>query len=331
MLLSNEPEKEKETSRTKGRAEDERWHIRKDGSHFFASGVQTPLFDENGKHTGYAKIARDLTERITLQDDLQALRNNLEVQVQQRTSELNESNESLRSEVIERTQSERLRTVLLRKIVRSQEDERKRIAREIHDHVGQQLTGLQLKLQLLLDKYEKDSELTREITKVKSIADQIDSDVDFLAWELRPSVLDDLGLTAAMKKFVADWSKQFNIPAEFNQIGLDGKKLLPEIEINLYRIGQEALNNTCKYAKANNASVLLERRDSIVSLIIEDDGIGFEASEKAIMIGDDRGMGLIGMKERAELVGGGIEIESSPGNGTTIYVRVPAQFDEEKT
>jgi PAS domain S-box-containing protein len=328
---NNEPEKEKETARTEGRAEDERWHIRKDGSHFFASGLQTPLYDENGNHTGYAKIARDLTERIKLQDDLQELRNNLEVQVRQRTSELNESNELLRSEVKERTESERLRTALLRKILKTQEDERKRIAREIHDHVGQQMTGLQIQLHLLLNKYEKDSEMTDDIKKVKSIANQIDSDVNFLAWELRPSVLDDFGLPLAMNKYVEDWSKQFGIPAEFNQIGLDGKHLLPEIEINLYRIGQEALNNTCKYAKASNASVSLQRRNGTVSLIIEDDGIGFEPTPKAVMTGnDDRGMGLLGMKERAELIGGSIEIESSPGNGTTIYVRVPAQFDEER-
>jgi PAS domain S-box-containing protein len=326
----NEPEKEKETARKEGRAADERWHLRKDGSHFFASGLQTPLYDENGKHTGYAKIARDLTERIQLQDDLQALKNNLEVQVRQRTSELTESNESLRSELTERNQSEQSRVALLRKIVRAQEDERKRIAREIHDHVGQQMTGLQLNLQILLDEYKEDSKLTRQLTGLQTIAKQIDSDVDFLAWELRPSVLDDIGLPAAMKQFVEDWSKQFNIPAEFNLIGLDGKKLLPEIEINLYRIGQEALNNTCKYAKANNASVSLQRVNGTVKLIIEDDGIGFDLSEKAVFTGKDRGMGLLGMKERAELVSGSIEIESSPGNGTTIYVRVPAQFDEER-
>jgi PAS domain S-box-containing protein len=328
---SNESEKEQETAREKGCAEDERWHIRKDGSYFFASGVQTPLYDESGKHTGYAKIARDLTEKIELQEELQESKDNLEVQVRQRTGELNESNESLRSEVIERTQSEKLRVALLRKIVTTQENERKRIARDIHDHIGQQMTGLQLKLQILLDKYEKDSELTHEIAQVKSIADQIDSEVDFLAWELRPSVLDDLGLSAAMKRFVVDWSSHFNIPAEFHQIGLDGKNLLPEIEINLYRIGQEALNNISKHAKATNVSAILERRDGTVSLIIEDDGKGFEPSKKVVMTGDDRGLGLVGMKERAELVGGKIEIESSPNSGTTIYVRVPARFDEERT
>lgn len=324
----NEPEKEFETAREKGCAEDERWHVRRDGSRFFASGVQTPLYDETGKHTGYAKIARDLTERIKFQGDLQSAKDNLEVRVIERTKDLNESNESLRQEVTERTESEKLRVALLRKIVRAQEDERKRIAREIHDHIGQQITGLKLILQILLDQYQADAKLTEQITGLQSIAKQIDSDVDFLAWELRPSVLDDLGLVAAMKKYIADWSKQFNIPAEFTLIGLGKKKLLPEIEINLYRIGQEALNNTAKYAKANNVAVSLQKRDEMITLIIEDDGIGFEPTAKAILTGNDRGMGLLGMKERAELVGGNIEIESSTGNGTTIYVRVPAQFEE---
>lgn len=322
------PEQEKETARKEGCAEDERWHLRKNGSQFFASGVQTPLYDEHGKHTGYAKIARDLTERIEFQDELQDAKDNLEVKVTQRTKQLSESNESLRLEVKERTQSEKLRVALLRKIVKTQEDERKRIAREIHDHIGQQMTGLKLKLGHLLEQHKDNSEVSKQIIELKSIINQIDSDVDFLAWELRPSVLDDLGLPAAMKKYVEDWSKQFNIPAEFHQIGLDGKHLLPEIEINLYRIGQEALNNTCKYAKASNASVLLERRDGTVRLIIEDDGIGFEPDKCEKLTEDDRGMGLLGMKERAELVGGSIEIESSIGNGTTIYARVPAHFEE---
>jgi signal transduction histidine kinase len=172
--------------------------------------------------------------------------------------------------------------------------------------------------------------MTAEIEQVKSIADQIDSEVDFLAWELRPSVLDDLGLSAAMKKFVDEWSTHFNVPAEFEQIGIDGKHLLPEIEINLYRIGQEALNNISKHARATNVSAILERRDGIMSLIIEDDGIGFNPDKRAKLTEDDRGMGLLGMKERAELVGGKIEIESAPNKGTTIYVRVPAHFDEER-
>jgi signal transduction histidine kinase len=143
--------------------------------------------------------------------------------------------------------------------------------------------------------------------------------------------LDDFGLAAAINKFVQEWSVHFQTPAEFHLTGLDDKHLLPEIEINLYRIGQEALNNISKHAKANNVSVLLERRDSTVTLIIEDDGISFEPREKSVFTGNDRGLGLLGMEERAELIGGTIEFESSIGNGTTIYVRIPACFDELRT
>ena len=323
------PEKEREIAKSEGCAEDERWHLRKDGSYFFASGVQTPLYDEAGRHTGFAKIARDLTERINFEEALQGAKEDFEVQVREKTSELKASNESLRLEIIERTQSERLRIALLRKIVKTQEDERKRIARDIHDHIGQGMTGLQLKLAMLKKECETDK-LRALLDEIQSITSRIDAEIDFLAWELRPSVLDDLGLAAALKKFVQDWSHHFGIPAEFEEIGLNGKNLLPEIEINLYRIGQEALNNIAKHARANNVSTILEKMDGTVKLIIEDDGIGFDASGKSVITGEDRGMGLLGMNERAQLIGGKLEIESSTGNGTTIFVSVPALFDEEK-
>lgn len=311
---NKEPEKERATARQKGCAEDERWHIKKDNSHFYASGVQTPLYDEAGKHTGYAKIARDLTERVAFQDQLHTVR---------------ENNESLRVEVSSRKQSENLCVALIRRIVSAQEDERKRIAREIHDHIGQEVTGLKLALSHIQKKYKEDSELYSDIAKLKATINRIDKEVDFLAWELRPSVLDDLGLAKAIEQYIDDWTKHFSIPAEFQLIGLDGQRLLPETEINLYRITQEALNNIAKYAKATSVSVLLERLDGKLSLIVEDNGIGFDLEKRAKVTETDRGMGLLGMKERAALVGGNIEIESSQGNGTTVYVRVPAQFISE--
>lgn len=323
------PKLEMKTAREKGRAEDERWHVRKDGSYFFASGVKTPLYNE-GKLTGYAKIVRDVTERIRFQEQIREAKDTLENKVVERTQELKESNESLRLEIVTRKESEQLRVALLRRIVKTQEDERKRIARDIHDHIGQQITGLQLNLHALLEEHGGDPDLSDKLGKLQSIANKIDSDADFLTWELRPSVLDDLGLGTALNKYVNEWSLHFQTPAEFHQRGIDGKHLLPEIEINLYRIGQEALNNICKHAEAGNVSVLLEQRDGSITFIVEDDGVGFEPTERSVSTGNDRGMGLLGMKERAELVGGTIEIESSQGNGTTIFVRVPAQFDESR-
>ncbi|HEY8562818.1 MAG TPA: PAS domain-containing sensor histidine kinase [Pyrinomonadaceae bacterium] len=323
------PEHEMRTAREEGCAEDERWHVRKDGGYFFASGVKTPLYDDEGTLTGYAKIARDVTERIRFQDQLREAKDILEMKVGERTRELSESNESLRLEVVTRKESEQVRVALLRKIVQTQEDERKRIAREIHDHIGQQITAVQLHLHAISEENGEDARLSEKLGKLQAIVDRMDAEADFLAWELRPSVLDNLGLAAALRDYINEWSKHFKTPAHFQQIGFDGQRLLPETEINLYRIGQEALNNIAKHAGAGNVYVLLERRGDSIVLIVEDDGVGFDASKESVLTGDDRGMGLLGMKERAELVGGSLEIESSRGNGTTVYARVPARFEED--
>jgi PAS domain S-box-containing protein len=318
------PEKERETARREGYAEDRRWHLKKDGSAFFASGIQTPLCGPDGKLTGFAKIARDLTDLTQAQKELEAANDSLEIKVRERTRELADANESLRHEVVQRKGTEKQRVNLLRKIVRTQEDERKRIAREIHDHVGQQMTALQLNLAHVIEQRREDKELVEELARVENTIREIDSDVDFLVWELRPAMLEDLGLVVAMENFVNEWAAQFSTAAEFKCVGDIKADLLPEIEINLYRIVQEALNNVCKHAKAGFVSVLLDAPDGNLSLIIEDDGVGFVPKKQPNVTDEDRGLGLVGMKERAELLGGSFEIETSPGNGTTIFVRVPA-------
>lgn len=322
-----EAEKEFKTAREKGCAEDERWHVRKDGSFFFGSGVQTPLYDNSGEHIGYAKIARDLTERINYQTEIESAQNNAETKVQERINELANSNEQLRTEVISRKQSESVRSAVFQKIISSVEDERKRIARDLHDNVGQELVGLKFALECFQEKHQNDSDSYNEIEQMKAIWERVDSEVEFLVWELRPTLLDDLGLQKAMRKYVGEWSLHFNIPAEFHESGFDHHKIPSEIEINLYRITQEALNNVAKHARARNVSVLLERKDGKVNLIIEDDGVGFDVEQKTQIREDDRGVGLLGLKERAELVSGTCEIESSKGSGTTIYVRVPFSIE----
>lgn len=317
------PEKEMEVAERDGCAEDERWHIRKDGTRFFASGVQTPLRDESGELTGFAKIARDLTERIEAQESLQKAYESVEHEVQQRTRELKESNEALRSEVEEHETTERLRTALLRQIVTAQEGERKRIAREIHDNIGQQMTGLKLRIQHLLERWKDDPDILAEALEIRSLADRIDSEIDFLAWELRPAILDKFGLSAAVRKFVSEWSEHFSISAECKVVGLDSRSLPPEVEINIYRVVQEALNNIQKHANARSTSVVLEDRADELTLVIEDDGEGFRSDEEAAFFEGEGGMGLLGMKERAELIGGTFQVETEPGGGTTIFVRVP--------
>ena len=316
------PEREMATAREKGRASDERWHMRKDGSRFFASGVMAPLFDQ-GVLVGYAKIARDLTEAKKLEEELRRYRTQLETLVVERTAELEQTNVSLRQEIIDRQRAEEERIGLLRRIVTTQEEERSRIARDMHDQLGQQLTALRLKIATIAEDSSIGPRLAREIEGVQESAARLDSEVGFLAWELRPAALDDLGFVAAIRVFVAEWSRHYQIPAELHVGNVEGKRLTPEIETNLYRITQEALNNINKHAEAKNVNVVVERRRNEMLLIIEDDGKGFEPSDTRSGKESGSELGVVGMRERAAIVGGTLEIESAPGKGTTIFAKVP--------
>lgn len=318
------PEKEMATARKMGRASDERWHLREDGTRFFASGVMAPLFDQ-GELVGYAKIARDLTEAKKLEEELRGYRTRLETLVEERTAELEETNVSLRKEMSDRQRAEGERIALLRRIVTTQEDERRRIARDMHDQLGQQLTALRLKIATLADRKTGDPSLVREIEGLQESAARLDSEVGFLAWELRPAALDDLGFVTATRNFVAEWGRHYQIPAELHAGNVEGQRLDAEVETNLYRITQEALNNIYKHAEAKNVNVVVERRKREIVLIVEDDGKGFEQSEIRLTKESGSGLGLVGMSERAAIVGGTLEIESAPGKGTTIFARVPIE------
>ena len=220
----------------------------------------------------------------------------------------------------ERERSERARTELLGRLVFAQEDERRRIAREMHDQFGEQLTALGLRIRAIKDAAHGHGDLSAEIAALEEVAQQLDRDVDHLVWELRPTALDDLGLRAALANYIEDWSRRAQIHAELHTAGLSTERLASEIETTLYRIAQEALNNIAKHAHARQVEIVLERRTDQVLLIVEDDGVGFEP------VGMDRqrrGFGLLGMQERAALVGATVQIESAPGEGTTIFVRTP--------
>jgi PAS domain S-box-containing protein len=323
----NVPEQEMRTAAQRSQenvAEDERWHIRKDGTLFYASGLLHALYQE-GVLTCYVKIVRDITERVEMEAALEESHKLLEVKVEQHTSELGEANKVLKLEMAAQKRNDVLRLRFMQRIIEKQEDERKRISRDIHDHLGQEMTALNIQLQLLKEQSGKDVGLTEQIEKVQEMAQGIDATIDFLAWELRPAALEEIGLEAAIKNFIREWSRQFKIPAGVHAKVSSQKRLIPVTEVNLYRIAQEALNNVAKHAKAKNVSLLLEEVDHRIVLIIEDDGVGFDVEETADKA---NGLGLIGMGERAALLNGEIEIESTIGKGTTLYVRVPANFEE---
>ena len=220
------------------------------------------------------------------------------------------------------SEKERVRGQLLGKVIRAQEEERQRIARELHDEMGQSLTSLLVGLKMVeqAPSLEQARAQTREL---KAVTGNVLDAVRALARELRPSVLDDMGLVSALERYTREYAQRFNLAVDFQVIGLEGMRLPAQSETALYRIVQEALTNIAKYAQAQNVSVLLERRGDSVVVIIEDDGRGFEVDRVLREHREGQPLGLLGMKERAELLGGKWMIESQIGEGTTVFVQVP--------
>ena len=216
-------------------------------------------------------------------------------------------------------EAERARTDLLAHLVFVQEDERRRIARDMHDQFGEHLTALSLRVALLKQGCAGRPDLAAHAEALDTIGHHLDHDVEQLVWQLRPTALDDLGLQAALGNYLEEWTRRTGIRAELHAAGLLDRRLASEVETALYRIAQEALNNIAKHSRAQRVEVVLERRQDYVSLIVEDDGVGFEPKEAGA---GSQGFGLVGMQERATLVGAGLTIESTPGQGTTILVRM---------
>ncbi|MGQ9554976.1 MAG: GAF domain-containing protein [Anaerolineae bacterium] len=222
---------------------------------------------------------------------------------------------------------ESMRRELLHRVITAQEEERQRIARELHDESGQALTSLLVGFRLLekAGSLEQAQALSANMREV--VAQTLDN-IHRLALELRPTVLDDLGLVPALARYVLSCQARFGLQADFVAAGLDGQRLPGEVETTLYRIAQEALTNVACHSRANHASVLLERRKDSVVLMVEDDGEGFDVAQAVASAQEQNRLGLYGMGERASLVGGHLAVESEPGIGTTISVTIPLEGAE---
>ena len=218
---------------------------------------------------------------------------------------------------------EHLRGQLLERTLRAQEDERRRIALELHDQVGSALASLRVGLRVLEDGLPPSSMSRQQFRTLRSQLDTIARDLHQLAFDLRPAALDRLGLADAMEQTVHNFARQYGLTADFQAIGLDGERVPNEVETAIYRIVQEALTNIARHAQATEVGVLLERRSDTVVAVIEDNGRGFDIQE-ALAPGAGH-LGLFGMQERAALVGGHWDVESSSGKGATVFVEVPVQ------
>jgi two-component system sensor histidine kinase UhpB len=217
------------------------------------------------------------------------------------------------SKLLARIEAERRRAGRLQ--LRAQEEERKRVARDLHDEVNQALTAILLRLEALAQ--IAPPRLRDELTETKGLANQAMEELLQLARQLRPTALDDHGLLPALEEQLRRFKAQHGIDTTLTTEGsLDD--LRGEQQLVLYRVTQEALNNVARHSGAERVSVEIARDDGHVELAVADDGAGFEVGR------EDRGLGLDGMAERARLVDGDFEVEAAPGRGTTLRLRMPA-------
>lgn len=228
-------------------------------------------------------------------------------------NEMAESLDEYREEVREK---ERVRVKLIARTVQAQEDERKLVARELHDQLGQALSNVLLTIESECHDCVAHKEGRERVTQeIRASIDQVRR----LAWDVRPSILDDYGLDLALARYIDDVSSRVGFALDYQCVAPPEMARLPDvIEVTLYRIAQEAVTNVIRHAAATQASVILLRRDQEVSLIVEDNGRGF--SVKQAERGTPPPLGLMGMQERAALVAGTLTVDSSPGKGATVRV-----------
>jgi signal transduction histidine kinase len=269
----------------------------------------------------------DITDRKQAAAAVQQAHDVLETRVRERTHALAEVNAALLAEISERKRTEQARQQLLRQLVTAQEEERRRIARELHDQMGQDITVLLLDLKALRDTAPDDSPVHDRVEQLQVLAMQIGQEMRTLALKLRPTALDDLGLAVTLANYVEQWSAHALVAVDFHSAGLEGARLPLSVEAALYRLVQEALTNVLKHAQATGVSLIVERRTSEIRMIVEDDGVGFDIEAVLHSAPTEHRLGLVGMDERVAQLGGTLTIESAPGSGTSVFIRIPLADD----
>ena len=207
---------------------------------------------------------------------------------------------------------------LSHRLMELQETEKLNLSRELHDESGQVISAMMVQLGLL-ERDANNPEMIRQYAQeLKRIASEVLSNLHDMAVRLRPASLDHLGLVTALKQYISDFSRQHNLDVQFETVGITGKRHALDIETAIFRIVQESLTNVLLHAHASRVDVLLSQRKNILSVIIEDNGVGFIPENVAT----HTHLGLFGMRERVEMLGGKFSIESNIGKGTTIQVEV---------
>ncbi|MBM2825901.1 MAG: hypothetical protein HW402_1565 [Dehalococcoidales bacterium] len=267
-----------------------------------------------------SELSRSLENmRIALKtslEEIQEWNRALEAKVDERTSQLQDTSREIK-------QSEATRRELLHKLLGAQEDERRRVARELHDETSQRLAGLVMRLDAVLSTPdETNGKIKNMLADIKNLAVSTIDNVHKLIFDLRPLVLDDLGLLSALRWYAENRLGEYGIKTRVEVTG-EEQKLPSQTETAIFRVVQEAITNVVKHAEAQNLVLSVEFGDSTLRIEVEDDGKGFDVEAVTLQADSNRGLGLLGMKERVSLLGGQLGIESAPGGGTHLTIEVP--------
>ncbi|MDC0335990.1 PAS domain S-box protein [Pseudodesulfovibrio sp.] len=266
----------------------------------------------------------DVTPRRRAEQELRLAHSEMESRVEKRTAELSEANIRLTVEAEEREKAQEQILTLTQQLIRIQEDERQRIARDLHDNVAQDLSSIVLNMETLFDGHSAIE--PQVIERGKAITDIVRgaiASVRDIAYGLRPPALDQLGLGQALERQCEEASARTGVDIDFSAIGIENASLDFDAEINIYRMVQEAINNMGKHARASRANVRLIRSHPDLLIRIEDNGQGFEVGKRMKEAAEEKRMGLRSMEERARLIGGSMEIQSLVGTGTRIIFKIP--------
>ncbi|MHB0869340.1 MAG: sensor histidine kinase [Chloroflexota bacterium] len=284
-----------------------------------SGGVQLGREDEIGR---LAKAFESMRIRLRLSlAEIQDWNRDLESRVRQRTLELERSRGEIAHLYGELQQQERARSELLEKVITAQEEERKRIARELHDETSQSLAALVFVTEAAARQSDNGGDVQDRLERMRSLAVDTLDGVQRITFDLRPTLLDDLGLAAALRWYAESRLGDGGVRIHTELSG-EQRRLRPGVETAVYRVVQEAITNVAKHAEATNVSISLDFQETDLVAEVEDDGRGFDV-DAAVGGQGAREMGLLGMRERMALVGGSLKIHSRRGAGTRVVVRVP--------
>jgi PAS domain S-box-containing protein len=273
--------------------------------HFLVS--TSPLFNPQGKLVGAVHVARDITERKEAEDLLRKSHDELEMRVEMRTADLAKANEALRR--------------LSSRLLSTQEEERKRIAGEIHDTIGAGLSAIKFKIEETLNRIDRAGaapDVTDSLRTIIPVVRESIEECRRIQQDLRPSILDDLGLLATVSWFCRRFQSIYSHIQVDQEIGIKEEEIPEALKIVIYRITQEAMNNLAKYSRATRVYLSLRKLDGYLEFVVRDNGKGFDPDKVLSQENARKGLGLTSMRERAELSGGSLAIKSAEGEGTTI-------------